>query len=185
MTYRTRLVVRHPSGGPAVRQRRTEPFPVVAHGRRPSRRPTIATVGVTVSFALSRWRMPSAEQNAALRSACDDAGLVADALTLLDADARGSSPLERGVGELAEGVLAGAPQPDAAELAPTRSSGSSARAGWASSTWSTAQTSAARSRSRSARRVAVAGAAGAFRRRAAHAAGSTILWPRRVKRSAM
>jgi eukaryotic-like serine/threonine-protein kinase len=54
--------------------------------------------------------LPSLEQRAFLQSSCaSEDGLIADVLALLSQDARGSSPLDRDVAELARGVLAAGP----------------------------------------------------------------------------
>ncbi|HTE55054.1 MAG TPA: serine/threonine-protein kinase [Kofleriaceae bacterium] len=67
--------------------------------------------------------LPATEQRGFLKSGCKgDAGLMADVLALFAEDARGSSPLDRGVAEAAHKVLAGASVPDlvAQQLGPYR-----------------------------------------------------------------
>src|SRR5215468_8675083 len=66
--------------------------------------------------------LPRGEQRVFLVASCPgDEGLVADVLALLDADARGVSPLDRGVGELAGQVLAEGPhRPVVKDLGPYR-----------------------------------------------------------------
>ena len=66
--------------------------------------------------------LPKAEQPGFLKSACDDEGLAADVLALLQEDSQSSSPLDRGLAEVArdvfdEGLPASLPFP---ELGPYR-----------------------------------------------------------------